>query len=96
MKDNLDTRDFPTTAGTPGLRGNRPRHNAEAVQRLLDEGAIVLGKGGRQIRDMGTAARAELEAITERKVHLFVHVKVREGWQDDRERYREMGLDFDA
>jgi Asp-tRNA(Asn)/Glu-tRNA(Gln) amidotransferase A subunit family amidase len=44
IKDNIDTAEQPTTGGTPGLRGNRPKHNAPVVQRLLDGGAIVLGK----------------------------------------------------
>jgi indoleacetamide hydrolase len=44
LKDNLDTADFPTTGGTPGLRANRPQRNAPIVQKLLDVGAIVLGK----------------------------------------------------
>ena len=44
IKDNIDTAELPTTGGTPGLRGNRPKHNAPVVQRLLDGGAIVLGK----------------------------------------------------
>ncbi len=55
---------------------------------------IVLGKGGRTIKDIGMAARLELEEILECKVHLFLHVKVRPGWLDDPARYREMGLDF--
>jgi len=58
--------------------------------------AIVLGKGGRRIRALGAAARAELEAIFERPVHLFLFVKVRESWGDDPERYRDWGLDFNA
>ena len=56
--------------------------------------AIVLGKGGHQIKAIGAAARAELEEALERRVHLFLFVKVREKWPDDPERYREMGLDF--
>jgi mandelamide amidase len=44
LKDNLDTADMPTTGGTPGLRGHRPKRNAPVVQALLDAGAIVLGK----------------------------------------------------
>jgi GTP-binding protein Era len=55
---------------------------------------IVLGKGGRAIRDIGTAARRELKEILETPVHLFLFVKVRARWGEDRERYREMGLDF--
>ncbi|HXS28583.1 MAG TPA: indoleacetamide hydrolase [Steroidobacteraceae bacterium] len=44
LKDNLDTADLATTGGTPALRGNRPRSNGAVVQRLLDAGAILLGK----------------------------------------------------
>ncbi len=44
LKDNLDTAGMATTAGTPALRGNRPARNAPVVQRLLDAGALVLGK----------------------------------------------------
>ena len=63
------------------------------VQRPSQKG-IVLGKGGRQIKAIGEAARLELEVILEARVHLFLFVKVRERWQDDAERYGEMGLDF--
>lgn len=56
--------------------------------------AIVLGKGGQQIKNIGAAARTEMEQLLERKVHLFLFVKVREKWRDDPERYREMGLDY--
>lgn len=56
--------------------------------------AIVLGKGGHQIRDIGEAARLELERVLEVRVHLFLFVKVRPNWTEDRERYRELGLDF--
>jgi GTP-binding protein Era len=55
---------------------------------------IVLGKGGRAIRAIGAAARSDIAAAIEQPVHLFLHVKVREGWGDDPERYREMGLEF--
>ncbi|MDA1324757.1 MAG: GTPase Era [Proteobacteria bacterium] len=56
--------------------------------------SIVLGKGGQQIKAIGAAARTEMEALMERRVHLFLFVKVRDKWRDDPERYREMGLDF--
>ena len=55
---------------------------------------IVLGKGGQTIKAIGAAARADIAAAIERPVHLFLFVKVREGWGDDPERYREMGLEF--
>ena len=55
---------------------------------------IVLGEGGRTIKAIGQAARKEIAEIAETPVHLFLHVKVRENWADDPERYREMGLEF--
>jgi GTPase len=56
--------------------------------------AIVLGHGGRTIKQLSMQARQELTAILERPVHLFLFVKVRENWGDDPERYRDMGLAF--
>ena len=55
---------------------------------------IVLGNKGETIKAIGTAARAEISAFLERTVHLFLEVKVRPGWLEEPERYREMGLDF--
>jgi GTP-binding protein Era len=55
---------------------------------------IVLGKAGQNIKSIGAAARKELAEILERPVHLFLFVKIREGWGDDPERYRQMGLEF--
>jgi GTP-binding protein Era len=55
---------------------------------------IVLGKGGATIKAIGEAARKEIAAIVDAKVHLFLFVKVREGWGEDPERYRAMGLEF--
>ncbi len=57
--------------------------------------AIVLGKGGRTVKAIGAAARAEMEKVLDRRVHLFLFVKVREHWQDDPERYQAMGLEFE-
>jgi GTPase len=56
--------------------------------------AIVLGKGGARIKEIGAAARAELSAALGRKVHLFLHVKVSPKWEEDRGLYREIGLDW--
>lgn len=58
--------------------------------------AIILGKGGQQIKALGTAARLELIDILECPVTLRLFVKVRENWKDDPERYREWGLDYHA
>jgi GTP-binding protein Era len=55
---------------------------------------IVLGKGGQTIKAIGAEARREIAQVIEQPVHLFLFVKVREGWGDDPERYREMGLEF--
>jgi GTP-binding protein Era len=55
---------------------------------------IVLGKSGQSIKAIGEASRRELAEIIEKPVHLFLFVKVREGWGDDPERYRQMGLEF--
>lgn len=55
---------------------------------------IVLGKAGQTIKAIGAAARKEIAEIAEKPVHLFLFVKVREGWGDDPARYREMGLEF--
>lgn len=57
---------------------------------------ILLGKGGQTLKWIGEAAREELCEILDRKVHLFLYVKVRETWAEDREIYRDMGLDFDV
>lgn len=58
--------------------------------------AMVLGKGGGVIRAVGQAAREELTELLGQKVHLFLFVKVDERWQEKRERYEGLGLDFDA
>ncbi|WP_370153273.1 GTPase Era [Ferrovibrio sp.] len=55
---------------------------------------IVLGQGGQMIKRIGAKAREEMQVQFDRKVHLFLFVKVREDWGDDPERYQAMGLDF--
>ncbi len=55
---------------------------------------IVLGHKGETIKAISQAARAEIAEFLGRTVHLFLQVKVRENWQDEAERYSEMGLDF--
>ncbi len=57
---------------------------------------IVLGRGGSLIKKAGAAARAELETLFGFRVHLMLHVKVREDWIDRPDYYREMGLEYDA
>jgi GTP-binding protein Era len=60
----------------------------------MSQRKIVLGKGGQTIKAIGAEARREIAEITEQPVHLFLFVKVREGWAEDPERYREIGLEF--
>jgi GTP-binding protein Era len=72
--------------------------SAEIHQQILVERptqrAIVLGKGGSRIKEIGARARAELAALLDRPVHLYLHVKVKEGWDEDRSVYRDIGLDW--
>jgi GTP-binding protein Era len=63
------------------------------VQRDGQKG-IVLGKGGQTAKIIGELARKEMEDLFGRRVHLFLFVKVREDWADNREHYREIGLEF--
>jgi GTP-binding protein Era len=56
---------------------------------------ILLGEAGRRIKAIRVAAQKELEQILERKVHLFLQVKVKSGWGDDPARYRAIGLEFE-
>lgn len=58
--------------------------------------AIILGKAGQTLKWIGQKSREELAAILDRPVHLFLHVKVDERWQERREHYSEVGLDFDV
>lgn len=65
------------------------------VQRDGQKG-IVLGKGGKTVREIGQAARTDLEEMLGRRIHLFVFVKVRENWAEQRSLYTPLGLDFDV
>lgn len=56
--------------------------------------AIILGKGGARLKEIGSRARAELASLLGRKVHLYLHVKVKADWEDDRGLYRDIGLDW--
>ena len=56
--------------------------------------AIVLGKGGARLKEIGSRARAELATLLGVRVHLYLHVKVKEDWEDDRGIYRDIGLDW--
>ena len=55
--------------------------------------AILIGDGGAKVRAIGQRARMELENLLERRVHLFLNVKERQGWDEERARLRAIGLD---
>ena len=57
---------------------------------------IAIGEGGRVVKAIGQDARKEMEEAFDRRIHLFLHVKVRANWSEERARYSAMGLDFDA
>jgi GTP-binding protein Era len=76
------------------LRGGDVRIEQTIYVERESQRKIVLGKGGATIKAIGAEARKEIAQLTEQKVHLFLFVKVREGWGDDPERYRQMGLEF--
>jgi GTP-binding protein Era len=76
------------------LRGGDIRIEQTIYVERESQRKIVLGKGGATIKAIGESARREIADIVEAKVHLFLFVKVREGWGEDPERYRAMGLEF--
>ncbi len=57
---------------------------------------IVLGKGGQTLKWIGEASRTELTELFDRPIHLFLHVKVKENWAEERGSYSDWGLDFDV
>jgi GTP-binding protein Era len=76
----------------------REDHSVEIHQQVViareSQRPIVLGKGGARIKEIGQAAREELAEMLGRKVHLFLHVKVEENWDEDREVFEEIGLEW--
>ncbi|MFM9853957.1 MAG: GTPase Era [Sphingomonadaceae bacterium] len=56
--------------------------------------AIILGKGGARLKEIGSRARTEIATSLGKRVHLYLHVKVNPKWQDDRTVYGDMGLDW--
>ncbi|MDR6831752.1 MULTISPECIES: GTPase Era [unclassified Sphingopyxis] len=76
----------------------RPDGSAEIHQQILvardNQRAIILGHKGERIKEIGSKARGELSELLGRKVHLFLHVKVKANWDEDRGVYRDMGLDW--
>ena len=77
---------------------DRPDGSTTIRQQILVEResqkAIVIGKGGRRLKEIGAAAREEIAQHLGRPVHLFLHVKVSPKWGEDRSLYREIGLEW--
>jgi len=76
------------------LRGGAVRIEQTIYVERESQRKIVLGKSGQSIKAIGAAARKDIAGIVEGAVHLFLFVKVREGWGEDPERYRAIGLEF--
>ena len=76
----------------------RPDGSVEIHQQILvgrpTQRAIVLGKGGARLKDIGSRARAEIAATLGVRVHLYLHVKVNPKWEEDRGLYRDIGLEW--
>ncbi|WP_265570360.1 GTPase Era [Sphingomicrobium nitratireducens] len=75
--------------------GSTAIHQQIRIARDSQKG-IVLGKGGSKLKSIGEAARKEISEHLGRKVHLFLHVKVDPKWDEDRDVYEEVGLDWSA
>jgi len=77
---------------------DRPDGSTVIRQQILVERdsqkAIMIGKGGRRLKEIGAAAREQISQHLGRPVHLFLHVKVNPKWDEDRGLYREIGLDW--
>jgi GTP-binding protein Era len=78
----------------------RPDGSARVEQTIYvareSQKKIAIGEGGRVVKAIGEAARKELETLLDRRIHLFLHVKVRENWSEERARFHALGLDYEA
>lgn len=87
---------YATTAETESFTGKRDgsvRIEVTVYVSRPGHKAILIGAGGARIREIGAKARAQLMTLLERPVHLFLNVKERAGWDEERARLRAIGLD---
>ena len=84
------------TAGWEEFDNGDVRIDQTIYVRRTSQRAIVLGKGGARIKAIRQAAQVELAEALDRPVHLFLTVRVREGWPEDPERFRDLGLDYNV
>jgi GTP-binding protein Era len=95
----LQTRDevpYGTTVETESFA--EQKHGSARIEAVIyvaraGHKAILIGAGGARIRDIGARARRELASLLDRKVHLFLRVKERPGWDEEAARIRAAGLD---
>jgi GTP-binding protein Era len=77
---------------------DRPDGSTEIRQQILVERdsqkAIIIGKGGSRLKEIGQKAREAIAEHLGRKVHLYLHVKVNPKWGEDRSLYRDIGLEW--
>lgn len=94
LHDELPYATTVETAGWTEMRDGSVRIDQVIFVERESQRRIVLGEKGQAIKQISMRSRTELSEMFGRPVHLFLFVKVREGWENDPERYREMGLDF--
>jgi GTP-binding protein Era len=73
--------------------GSAAIHAQILVERESQKGMVV-GARGAKVKAIGEAARAQMEELLGRRTHLFLHVKVKPGWADDRHTWRDLGMDW--
>ena len=87
---------YSTSVETENWRDNKDgsvRVEATVYVARTAHKAILIGERGARIREIGAKARAELSKLLERKVHLFLNVKQRTGWDEEAARLRAIGLE---
>ena len=86
---------YTTTVETRELAGAQRRFGADRGDGVCPRPghqAILIGEGGGRIKAIGAKAREQLATLLERKVHLFLNVKHRAGWDEETARLRAIGL----
>ena len=94
LHDELPYQTTVETTAWKELRDGGVRIEQTVFVERESQRRIVLGEKGHTVKQISMEARTELSQMFERPVHLFLFVKVRENWENDPERYREMGLEF--
>lgn len=95
----LQTREevpYGTTVETDSFRTLRDgaiRIDATIYVARSGQKAILIGGGGARVREIGARARAELARVLEHKVHLFLNVRERAGWDEETARLKALGLE---